>query len=75
MGNGKIQKLKDELNKDGCFFGKFVEKDCKRNAEDINNIGKKISLILTWLIIVAILVVTDLGTKAVPYLFKLLAGG
>jgi len=53
MANGKaLQKLKDNLDEKGCYFGKFNREYIDGTKKDINNMGSKVSEVkdtLKWL--------------------------
>jgi len=50
MANGKTQKLRNEIDEKGCYFGRTNRLWIEELRTDINGIGKKISGI-TYLLI------------------------
>jgi len=76
MGNGKaLQKFKDKLNETGCEQGRAREIRFKQYEKDVGDISARTSLLLRWLIVVAIMLIADLGTKVIPFVFKAIMGG
>ena len=54
MPNGKaLQKLKDNLDEKGCYYGKFNREYIDTTKKDINKIGGKLGKMI-WLLIVTL---------------------
>jgi hypothetical protein len=69
----EVQKLKDQLDKEGSEFSRCLKKDVDTIYADINGIGKKINRIWWGIVAVGLLVLTnnDLASKIIIKIFHL----
>jgi hypothetical protein len=61
MANGKaLQKMKDELNKDGCEQGRMRQTMMDNYVAHVNGIGKRMNWIMFTLVSMLVALITNL---------------